>query len=84
MANIHNVVYDISVELFPNGEYNFEVKHHQNTTWYIYIRSPNSNRTGKIEIIIDGEDDIVGSVLRHGCVTRRTMATFMDTLLDRL
>ena len=87
MANLHNVVHDINMEMFPNGEFNFEVMHHQNDTWYIYIRSPNSNRSAKIELIaelVQGEWVIIGSVLRPGCVSRRTMRTFMDTLLERL
>jgi hypothetical protein len=77
------------MELFPNGEYTLDVQHKQNNTWYVYISKPNTNRRGKVELMIEEslnpeDTEVIGSVLRHGCVSRRTMALIMDTLVERL
>jgi hypothetical protein len=87
MVNLHNTVDDIEHELFPNGEYRLDVEHSHNNIWFLYIRKTNTNRHGKVEIIIEEDQQdigVLGSVLQHGCVSRATMALIMDTLMARL
>jgi hypothetical protein len=90
MPNLHNVVSDINDELFSNEQLNFEIQQRDEETWIVYIRVPNDNRRAKIEFIINenlnnpDDTEVIGSVLRYGPISRRTMARIMDAIVDRV
>ena len=90
MASIDNVVHDLNNDLFPNGDHTLEVEYSHDNVWYLCISRKNFNQTARVELIIDVDHNnpedtgVIASVLRHGGVTRTTMALIMDSLLARL
>lgn len=91
MPNLHNVIDDIKETMFPRGRAHFEVLHRptqeEPNRWIVYVQIPNGEHRAKLEFLIDQEGDdveVLGSVLRHGSVARRTVALIMDAVLERM
>jgi hypothetical protein len=90
MPNIHNVISDIKQYVLPDARLSYEVQHRGEDRWIIYVRIPHGAKSAKLEFLIDQnpnnpEDvDVAGSVLRHGSIHRRTIATIMDSIVERL
>ena len=94
MPSLHNVIDDIKSSMYPNGEVTFEVLHRptqeEANRWVVYLSIPNGHRRAKIEFLIDEDPDdpedadVLGSVLRHGSVSRRTVSLIMDAILERM
>lgn len=94
MPNLYNVVDDIKNAMYPNGEVTFEVlhrpTHEEPNRWVVYMAIPNGHRRAKVEFLIDEDLDdtedaeVLGCVLRHGSVSRRTVSLIMDAILERM
>jgi hypothetical protein len=94
MPSIENVVDDVKELLYPNNEVMFNLFHrpsaeHPNR-WILYLSIPNGEHRAKIEFIVDCDEnepqdvDVLGSVLRHGSVSRRTVSKIMDAIIERM
>ncbi len=92
--NLHNVMDDIKESMFPNGGVTFEVLHRptneEPNRWVVYIAIANGNRRAKVEFAIKEDNnnpddcEVLGCVLRHGSVSRRTMSLIMDSIMERM
>jgi hypothetical protein len=80
--------------MYPNGDVTFQVLYRptpeEQNRWIVYIAIPNGEHRAKIEFLIDEDphnpedSDVLGSVLRHGSVSRRTVSLIMDAILERM
>lgn len=94
MPNLHNVIDDIKHAMYPNGEVTFQVVHRptqeEQNRWIVYVGIPNGQRRAKLEFLVDeapnnpADADVLGSVLRHGSVSRRTVSLIMDAIVERM
>lgn len=84
MPSLYNVIDDVKQSLYPNGEVNFEIQQRNSNRYIIYIEIPNAQHRGKVEFLVEDNGEVLGSVLRHGCVSRRTMALIMDSIIERM
>ena len=94
MPSIINVIDDIKQSMYSNGEVNFEVLYRptdeEPNRWVVYVAIPNGQHRAKLEFLIDEDPnnpedaEVLGSVLRHGSVSRRTVSLIMDAILERM
>lgn len=94
MPSIENVVDDVKQLLYPNDEVMFHLFHRPSAEfqnrWILYLTIPNGEHRAKIEFIVDYDEnhpddiDVLGSVLRHGSVSRRTVSKIMDAIIERM
>ena len=89
MSNsLYNVIDDIKAHMFPNGEVQLQVERRNSRRWIVYVTIPHGNGRAKLEFLVDGEDsddtEVLGSVLRHGPVSRSTIARIMDAVIERM
>lgn len=87
--SVFNVVSDVQNALFPNGQIRLDVEQVNQTTYMIYITAPNRNKIGRVELLIEYEDNdptpyVVGSVFEKGPVTRNALEIIMDSIIERL
>jgi len=87
MPNIYNVITDIESIVLPDARLSYEVQHRGEDRWIVYVRIPHGLRSAKLEFLINETlegNDVAGSVLRHGSINRRTIATVMNAITERL
>lgn len=84
MPSLYNVIDDVKQALYPNGEINFEIQQRNSNRFIVYIEVPNAQNRAKVEFMVEDSGEVFGSVLRHGCVSRRTMALIMDSIMERM
>ena len=89
-ANLYNVIDDIKQTMFPNGEVRFEVQRRNPRRWIVYLTIPHGEGRAKIEFLVDQDPqdpedvEVLGSVLRHGPISRGTMTRIMDAIVERM
>lgn len=90
MPNLHNVIADVREMMFPANNVNFIIHQRSNRRWVVYVNILHAQPSGKMEFIINEnpnnpeDTEVLGSVLRHGCVRRRTMSLIMDSIIERM
>ena len=94
MPNLYNVIDDIKQSMFPNGGITFEIKYRptneEPNRWIVYIDIANGQTRAKVEFLIDEDPDdvdntdVLGSVLRHGSVSRQVVSRIMDAIIERM
>jgi hypothetical protein len=90
MANIHNVISDVEQYVLPDVGLKYKVEHRGGDRWIVYVSRGLESKLAKLEFLIDQnpnnpeDTDVAGSVLRHGCISRKMMTTIMDSIVERL
>lgn len=80
MANLYNVIDDIKQIMSP---VQFQVEQRTATQWIVYMTIPNKETAAEVEFLIEGEE-VIGSVLRHGPLSRKAMTLIMDSIIERM
>lgn len=83
MPSLFNIIEDVKNELFPQGGIDFRIKRKTDDWWYVYMKVQNGDQPAKVEFMLDGDDEILGCVLRHGDVSRKTMEKIMDSIIAK-
>lgn len=88
-VNMQSIINEIRQNVLQNYILTYRLRYLGENIWSLRIRSPNGNRSARIEIIIDEYDNpedrgARGAVFTYGDIPRNQVALIMDSIMERI
>jgi hypothetical protein len=88
-VNMRSIINDIRNNVLHNYQLSYKLRYLGQNIWFLRIRTPNSLRSARVEIIIDEYADpedrgARGAVFTYGDVPRVQVDLIMNSIMERI
>jgi len=88
-VNMRSIINNIRHNVLHNHDLRYKLRYLGDNIWTLRIRSPNANRSARIEIIVDEYADpedrgARGAVFTYGDVSRVHVDLIMNSIMERI